>query len=239
MFVVISNRSCFLLTTSGFFVPSCIPEAAKPQFAIGPQKCVVMGPVGELINAAWAPKRPWKTTTKIMDVPKKQRSKSGLKNVLQQLKWTKWIYIYILCDLWVSLKMGSSSTDYQTMIIFSCFQTAIVDPTFVQKPGPGTGPGTNAMLREATDSLWDGWTSCKRLTRTGQKSDPGGHQIWFLLDVPLVFLGIYHDWKFVGIKTTFQIMFSKSNLTKLGNIYGFSRFIFHVTSVVRMLYVLL
>lgn len=32
--------------------PRHIPEAAKPQFAIGPQKCVVMGPVGELINAA-------------------------------------------------------------------------------------------------------------------------------------------------------------------------------------------
>ena len=36
------------------FLPGRIPEAAKPQFAMGPQKCVVMGPVGELINAASA-----------------------------------------------------------------------------------------------------------------------------------------------------------------------------------------
>ena len=39
------------------FLPGRMPEAAKPQFAMGPQKCVVMGPVGELINAASA-KRP-------------------------------------------------------------------------------------------------------------------------------------------------------------------------------------
>jgi hypothetical protein len=83
-------------------VPSCIPEAAKPQFAIGPQKCVVMGPVGELINAAWAPihdhgkPRPKSWTSR-----KKQRSKSGLKNVLQQLKWTKWIYIYTFTYIYI------------------------------------------------------------------------------------------------------------------------------------------
>ena len=29
-----------------------MPEAARPQLAIGPQKCVVMGPVGELMKAA-------------------------------------------------------------------------------------------------------------------------------------------------------------------------------------------
>ena len=68
---------------------------------------------------------------------------------------------------------------------FSCFQMATVDPTFVQKPGPGT----SAMLREATDSKREMGGAAAATNWEWIKSDPGGHQIWFLLDVPLVFFG--------------------------------------------------
>ena len=38
-----------LIMCSGFVVCSR-PARTKPQFATGPQKCVVFGPVGELMN---------------------------------------------------------------------------------------------------------------------------------------------------------------------------------------------
>lgn len=36
---------------SGGFCVSARPATTKPQFMTGPQKCVVLGPVGELIQA--------------------------------------------------------------------------------------------------------------------------------------------------------------------------------------------
>ena len=41
-----------LIISGPFSAASYMPEAARPQFATGPQKCVVMGPVGELMKAA-------------------------------------------------------------------------------------------------------------------------------------------------------------------------------------------
>jgi hypothetical protein len=39
------------LINSGGFFASTIPASTKPQFATGPQKCTVRGPVGESISA--------------------------------------------------------------------------------------------------------------------------------------------------------------------------------------------
>eukprot|EP00982_Pelagococcus_subviridis_P011245 31072-Pelagococcus_subviridis.AAC.7 len=39
-------------TSSGDFVVSFKPARTKPQFATGPQKCVVFGPVGEATHRA-------------------------------------------------------------------------------------------------------------------------------------------------------------------------------------------
>lgn len=44
--------------TSGDFWESLRPASTNPQFATGPQKCVVFGPVGELMNAFKAGSRP-------------------------------------------------------------------------------------------------------------------------------------------------------------------------------------
>ena len=43
-----------LICSSGFFV-SLRPATTNPQLATGPQKCVVLGPVGELIHVLSAP----------------------------------------------------------------------------------------------------------------------------------------------------------------------------------------
>ena len=41
-----------LLLVRHLLLPAHMPEAANPQLATGPQKWVVRGPVGELMNAA-------------------------------------------------------------------------------------------------------------------------------------------------------------------------------------------
>ena len=41
-----------LLVVRHLLLPAHMPEAANPQLATGPQKWVVRGPVGELMNAA-------------------------------------------------------------------------------------------------------------------------------------------------------------------------------------------
>lgn len=176
-----------------------------------------------------------------MDVPKKTAQQKWFEKRVATAKMDEMdIYIYIHIYIYIMWFMSFSEngikfnrlSDYDHFFLFSnghC-RSNVRSETWARHQRHASR--SHRFVVRWVDQL-------QRLTRTGQKVTQVVIRYGFYWMSHWFFLGIYHDWKFVGIKTTFQNMFNKSNLTKLGNIYGFSRFIFHVTSVVRMLYVLL
>ena len=136
--VAISSRP---VVPSGPQWSGYIPEAAKPQFAIGPQKCVVMGPVGELINAASNETRNdqkrWRQRFK--NVEREQRS-------LQRLQWTKWRCVCESLWKWATSKSNRLSDHCK----FSLWERQFCRSK-VWRNLPKRGPALTPWVRRSAD----------------------------------------------------------------------------------------